>query len=180
MLAKRRWLLSAAASLIILGLFLFIAQVREIEAAIKVRPEVGYLAPDFTLTSLDGKMVHLSDFRGKKGIFINFWATWGPPCPLEMPTLEKVYQEYQSRGLEILAISIDAGPKSAVKNFIKKFRLTFPVLLDPEMEVMALYRLFSIPASFLVDKQGMIRFKELGYRDWTNPESRKMLEETLR
>ncbi len=93
--------------------------------------------------------------------------------------MEQAYQEYRSRGLEILAVSIDAGPKSTVKNFMEEFRLTFPALLDPEGEVMYLYRLFSIPASFLIDKQGIIRSKELGYRDWTDPESRKKLEAIL-
>ena len=94
--------------------------------------------------------------------------------------MEQVYQEYRSRGLEILAVSIDVGPKSVVKNFMQEFRLTFPALLDPEREVMSRYRLFSIPASFLIDKEGIIRFKELGYRDWTDPESRKKLEATLK
>jgi cytochrome c biogenesis protein CcmG, thiol:disulfide interchange protein DsbE len=177
---KRGWVLFVVAGLLLLGLSLVIIRVRESKAAPTVRPQVGYLAPDFTLPSLDGKMVRLSDFRGKKGVFINFWATWCPPCRLEMPTMEQAYQEYQSRGLEILAVSIDVGPKSVVRDFMQEFRLTFPALLDPEGEVMHLYRLFSIPASFLIDKHGIIRFKELGYRDWTNPKSRKKLEAILK
>lgn len=150
------------------------------KAAYEVRPEVGYLAPDFTLPDLDGKTVRLSDFRGKKAIFLNFWATWCPPCRLEMPTMEKAYQDYKGRGLEILAVTIDAGPKNVVKNFLEEFKLTFPVLLDPDMEVMHRYRLFSIPATILIDKDGMIRHRELGYRDWTDPKSRKLLEEILK
>jgi peroxiredoxin len=177
---KRGWALFATVSLALLGLSLVIVQVRESKAAPKVRPEVGYLAPDFALPNLDGKTVRLSDLRGKKGVFINFWATWCPPCRLEMPTMEQAYQEYKSRGLEILAVSIDVGPKSVVKNFMQELRLTFPALLDPEREVMYLYRLFSIPVSFLIDKRGIIRFKELGYRDWTDPESRKQLEMILK
>jgi peroxiredoxin len=141
---------------------------------------VGYLAPDFTLPNLDGTMVRLSDFRGKKGVFINFWATWCPPCRLEMPTMEKVYQEYRSRGLEILAVSIDVGPKSVVTNFMRELKLTFPVLLDPEMEVLRTYKFFALPASVLINKQGIIRFKEQGYRNWTDPESRKKLEAILK
>lgn len=109
MLAKRRWGQIAPTSLVLLVLSLVVIQVTESKAAPKVRPEVGYLAPDFTLPTLDGKTVRLSDYQGKKGVFINFWATWCPPCRLEMPTMEKVYQEYQSQGLEILAVSIDAG-----------------------------------------------------------------------
>jgi len=144
------------------------------------RPEVGHPAPDFTLPTLDGKMARLSAFRGKKAVLINFWATWCAPCRLEMPTMEKAYQKCKGKGLEILAVSVDAGPKSAVKNFMDELGLTFPALLDPEMKVLQLYRLFAVPASFLLDKQGVIRFKELGYRDWTDPESTKLLQQVLR
>jgi peroxiredoxin len=177
-LANRAWIV-AAASLLLLGFSIVIVHVRGGKAAPGVRPEVGYLAPDFTLPDLDGKPVRLSDFRGKKAIFLNFWATWCPPCRLEMPTMEKAYQVHKSRGLEILAVSIDTGPKAAVKDFMLEFKLTFPALLDPDMEVMQLYRLFSIPATILIDKEGIIRHRELGYRDWTDSESRKRLEEIL-
>jgi len=158
----------------------FIVQVRGSNAVSKVSPEVGYLAPDFALPNLDGKTVRLSDYQGKRGVFINFWATWCPPCRLEMPTMEKVYQEYQSQGLEILAVSIDAGPKGAIESFMRELKLTFPLLLDPEMEVMRMYKFFALPSSVLIDKQGIIRFKEQGYRDWTLPESRKKLEQILK
>ncbi|HLE20634.1 MAG TPA: TlpA disulfide reductase family protein, partial [Vicinamibacteria bacterium] len=140
----------------------------------------GYLAPDFTLPSLDGQTVRLSDFRGKKAILLNFWATWCAPCRLEMPTMDKAYQEYKSRGLEILAVNLDAGSNSVVKNFMHELSLSFPALLDPDMEVLRLYRQFSIPATFLIDKQGIVRHRELGYRDWTDPESRKLLEAIVR
>lgn len=180
MLAKRRWGLVAPASLVLLVLSLVVIQVTESKAAPKVRPQVGYLAPDFALPNLNGKTVRLSDFRGKKGVFINFWATWCPPCRLEMPTMEKVYQEYRSRGLEILAVSIDVGPKDAIESFMRQLKLTFPVLLDPEMEVLRTYKFFALPASVLINKQGIIRFKEQGYRNWTDPESRKKLEAILK
>ncbi len=94
--------------------------------------------------------------------------------------MEEAYREYRPGGLEILAISIDTGPKDVIRNFMQEYGLTFPVLLDPESEVMYLYRLFSIPASFLIDTEGIIRFKELGYRDWTDAESRKKLEAILK
>ena len=167
------------ASLLLFGLSLIIVQGRGGKAMPEISPEVGYRAPDFALPGLDGQRVRLSDFRGKKAIFLNFWATWCPPCRLEMPTMEKAYQEYKSRGLEVLAVSIDAGQKSVVKNFLQEFKLTFPALLDPDMEVLRLYRMFSLPATFLIDKEGIIRHRELGYRDWTDPESRKLLEEIL-
>lgn len=180
MVAKRGTVLIVTAGLLLLALSFVMVQLRGGRAAPEARPEVGYVAPDFALPTLDGQTVRLSDFRGKKAVFINFWATWCPPCRLEMPTMEKAYQEYKSRGLEILAVSIDAGPKSVVKNFLQEFNLTFPAVLDPKMEVLSLYQISGIPGSFLIDKQGIIRHRELGYRDWTTPESRKLLEEILK
>ncbi len=180
MVARRGWILLGAASLVFVGVSLALLQVRGGKAALEARPEVGYLAPDFALASLNGQTVRLSDFRGKEAILLNFWATWCAPCRLEMPTMDKAYQEYKSRGLEILAVSLDAGSKSVVKSFMQELKLEFPVLLDPEMEVLRLYRMVGIPASFLIDKQGIIRHREVGYRDWTTPESRKLLEAILR
>src|SRR3990172_10202534 len=75
-------------------------------------PELGRRAPDFTLPDLAGKRVRLADSRGKKAVLLNFWATWCAPCREEMPTIDKAYQEYKSRGLEILAVSLDAGSNS--------------------------------------------------------------------
>jgi cytochrome c biogenesis protein CcmG/thiol:disulfide interchange protein DsbE len=180
MLAKRGWILLVAASLLLAGVSLVIVQVRGGRAPLEARPEVGYLAPEFILPSLDGQTVRLSDFRGKKAVFLNFWATWCVPCRQEMPTMEKAYQEYKSRGLEILAVSLDTGSKSAVRNFMSELKLGYPALLDPEMEVLRLYRQFSIPATFLIDKQGIVRHRELGYRDWTTPEARTLLEAILK
>jgi peroxiredoxin len=176
---KRGWLLFMTLALLCIGISLIILQQRGGDAEPEVRPEVGYLAPDFALPTLDGQTVRLSDFRGKKAVFLNFWATWCSPCRLEMPTMETAYQDYKGRGLEILAVSLDAGPKSAVKNFMQELKLTYPALQDPDMEVLRLYRMFSLPASFLIDKQGIIRFREVGYRDWTDPESRKLIEAIL-
>lgn len=169
-----------AVGLFVLGGFLVIVQRQGSKAPPEVRPEVGYFAPDFTLPSLDGQTVRLSDFRGKKAILLNFWATWCAPCRLEMPTMDKVYQAYKSQGLEILAVNLDAGSNSAVKDFMHELNLSFPALLDPDMEVLRLYRQFSIPATFLIDKQGIVRHREVGYRDWTDPESRKLLDAILR
>ena len=180
MVTKGRWVVLGGATLVLLGLSLVVIRVQGGKAAPEIRPEVGYLAPDFALPGLDGQTVRLSDFRGKKAIFLNFWATWCVPCRLEMPTMEKAYQEYKSRGLEILAVSLDAGSNSVVKNFMQELKLNFPVLLDPDMEVLRLYRMVGIPASFLIDKQGIVRHREVGYRDWTTPESRKLLETILK
>jgi len=152
--------------------------------AAHVQPAVGHRAPDFTLRDPQGKSVRLSQVLGRKAVLLNFWATWCVPCREEMPTMERAYQEYKARGLEILAISLDVGPEatvaSAVTKFMAELKLSFPALLDPEWKVVKLYRVIGIPATFLIDRRGVIRAVEVGPRDWFSHESRKKLEQILK
>jgi len=145
-----------------------------------VRPEEGHIAPDFALKTLEGKTVRLSEFRGKKVVLINFWATWCPPCRSEMPTMQQIYTEYKGKGFEILAINIERDSKEEILEFMKELRLTFPVLLDSDMKVTRTYRLIGLPVSMLIDRQGIIRSKTIGYHDWTDKESRKRVEDLLK
>ena len=96
-------------------------------------PRVGQPLPDFTLPDLQGNKVQLSALRGKV-VFINIWATWCPPCVEEMPTMQRLYDRLHDRGLEVLAISIDALGAQVVKPFMQQYRLTFPALLDPTVQ----------------------------------------------
>ncbi|MGH7363036.1 MAG: peroxiredoxin family protein [Candidatus Methylomirabilales bacterium] len=148
------------------------------------QPTVGHAAPDFTAPDVHSRPIRLADFRGKHAVLLNFWATWCVPCRQEMPTMERAYREYKGRGLEILAVSIDVGHlpvvAAAVTQFMEELKLTFPALLDPEMEVARRYRVFGIPITFLIDREGIIRAREAGFRDWTTPDSRGKLEELLR
>lgn len=144
------------------------------------RPEEGHPAPDFSLKSLDGKTVRLSDLRGKKVVLINFWATWCPPCRFEMPTMQQIYSEYKGKGFEILAINIEPDATKEIREFMKELRLSFPVLLDPEMKVARKYRVFGLPVSVLIDRQGVIRLRDTGYNDWSSKESRRHVETLLK
>ena len=145
---------------------------------------VGHAAPDFTAPDVRSRPIRLAHFRGKQAVLLNFWATWCVPCRLEMPTMEQAYREHKGRGLEILAVSIDVGHlpvvAASVAQFMEELKLTFPALLDPEMEVARRYRVFGIPVSFLIDREGIIRAREAGFRDWTSPESRRLIEQVLR
>lgn len=147
------------------------------------QPTVGHAAPDFTAPDVQGRPVRLADFRGKRAVLLNFWATWCVPCRLEMPTMEHAYREYKDLGLEILAVSIDVGNPpvvaATVVQFMEELKLTFPALLDPEMEVARRYRVFGIPITFLIDREGIIRGRKPGFRDWTTPDSRRKLQELL-
>jgi len=123
-------------------------------------PMVGYGAPDFTLTNLDGKSVHLRDFRGRV-VVINFWATWCEPCRTEMPIFQSAYRVNQPLGLEILAVNFDE-PRSEVQEFRDQMFLGFTMLLDPGGVIQRLYRVSGYPTTFFVDREGVIRAQHVG------------------
>ena len=109
---------------------------------------------DFELEDLDGNKVSLSDFKGKK-VFLNFWATWCPPCKAEMPDIEKLYQETRDTGLVILAVNVGEN-KETVKDFITNNKYSFPVLLDVKGEISQLYQVTGIPTSYFIDTEGYL------------------------
>lgn len=123
-------------------------------------PEIGKLAPDFELSSLDGQVVSLSDFRGKP-VFLNFWATWCGPCRFEMPFIQKMYEGLSSEGLVVLAVNVQENP-TRVKEFVESFGLTFPVLLATNSEVPLAYNIRGIPATFFIDENGIIQDIKIG------------------
>lgn len=123
----------------------------------------GNLAPDFELKTLDGSSIRLSSLKGKK-VILNFWATWCPPCRSEMPDIEKFYVDQKDKGLEVLAVNLTNAEKNRadVAPFLKNFGITFPVVLDEKGSVGELYNINPIPASFVIDTQGVIRKKLVG------------------
>lgn len=166
------------------GSLLLVLAGTAVVGAVDVQPAVGHRAPDFTLRSGEGKPVQLAQVLKGKAVFLNFWATWCPPCREEMPSMERVYRDYKTRGLEILAVSIDAGDEAAVPARVKAFMagltLTFPALLDPKMEVVRAYRLRGLPTTYLIDRTGVIRAAVVGPRDWATPEFRERLDGLLK
>lgn len=134
-------------------------------------------APDFTLKDINGKDISLSSFKGKV-MLINFWGTFCVPCRKEMPSLEIIYKTYKDKGFVVLAVSEDKSI-SSVKEFVKEYRLTFPVVLDEDKKVAKQYKVSILPVTFLLDKKGMISKKFFGEREWTDAESKKMVEELL-
>ena len=132
------------------------------------RTENGIPAPNFTLTDLSGKTVKLSDYKGKV-LFLNFWATWCPPCRAEIPDFVEAYAEQKANGLEILGISVDTRGKAAVVDFIDKYKINYPVVLDSRQKTEKLVNDYQpgqyIPATIIIDKSGRIRHKEVGAID---------------
>ncbi len=142
-------------------------------------PELGRRAPDFTLPDLASKPVRLADFQGKKAVLINFWATWCPPCREEMPTLERLSRSRRD-AIEVLGVNVEPGSPAKVRAFVRELGVSFPILLDPDLAVGKLYRVRGLPTSFIVDREGIVRFREIGYRDWTDSESQFVLDQALR
>ena len=139
-----------------------------VEFSNQVAIESGIPAPDFTFPGLDGKMVSLSDYKGKV-VLVNIWATWCPPCVDEMPSMEKLYRKFKGEDFEILAVSIDESGSEAVAPFMEKTRLTFPALIDSKGAIKPLYRITGIPESFIIDKQGILTKKIVGPVNWATP-----------
>ncbi len=119
-------------------------------------------APSFVLSTVKSDRVSLDNYKGKV-VMLQFFATWCPPCRMEAPEVESVYEKYRDKGFVVLAVSIDEGPTaaSAVSKFAKEFNITYPVLLD-DGKVSRQYQLISIPTSFIIDKQGKLRNKHIG------------------
>ncbi|MDA2301523.1 redoxin domain-containing protein [Bacillus cereus] len=126
--------------------------------------EIGKSAPDFELTKLDGTNVKLSDLKGKK-VILNFWATWCGPCQQEMPDMEAFYKEHKEN-VEILAINYTPSEKGGgaekVSNFAKEKGITFPILLDKNIDVTTAYKVITIPTSYFIDTKGVIQDKFIG------------------
>ncbi|GGE83749.1 peroxiredoxin family protein [Priestia taiwanensis] len=121
---------------------------------------VGDIAPDFQLQTLDGKTAKLSDYRGKR-VMVNFWATWCPPCRAEMPDMVKLYEEQNVMILAVNLTQTEPGTQ-AVQSFVNEFGLPFPILLDEEINVATQYEVRPIPTSYMIDSQGIIHYKALG------------------
>jgi peroxiredoxin len=143
-----------------------------------IRPAQQKLAEDFTLKTADGGMFQLSEHRGKV-VFINFWATWCPPCREEMPAMERLFQRNQKGSLVMLAVSVDADP-TVVAQFLKEQRFTFTIGLDPTMKLADTYGVRALPASFIVDPQGHLAALALGPRTWDNRAAQTLVERMSR
>jgi len=119
---------------------------------------------EINLKDMHGRMVKLSDFRGKV-VFINFWATWCPPCREEMPAMEKLHQRLKESDFVMVGINLQE-PASLVRAFFKKFKLTFVSLLDSDGEVGTKFGIRSIPTTIILDKEGRIMGAAIGARKW--------------
>ena len=127
-------------------------------------PLHGTPAPDFTLNDLDGAPVSLKDFRGKV-LVVNFWATWCPPCRVEMPSMQRAWAAFQNEGIIFLGIDIGESEDRVVQ-FMADLGLDFPVLLDTESTVTNAWPVKGLPTTVVVDPQGRMVYRAIGAREW--------------
>jgi peroxiredoxin len=135
---------------------------------------VGHAAPDFTLTDMQGQKVTLSQFRGKV-VVLNFWATWCPPCREEMPSMERLHRDLESKGLVMLAVNVEENGKKAVSQFLQKTPYSFPILLDSESDAQNAYGVFRFPESYIIDRNGVVVEKIIGGRNWLSGPTFKVI-----
>jgi peroxiredoxin len=123
--------------------------------------QAGKEAPAFKLSNLAGQQVSLKDFRGKI-VLLDFWATWCPPCRQSIPALQELHKEYSSKGFLVVGVSLDEDP-GVVPEFVKQEGIDYPILLGGESDVSLSYEVRGIPAMYLVDKQGRVVRRWIGY-----------------
>ena len=139
---------------------------------------IGSVAPDFELKDPDGKLVHLSDFRGKF-VFLNFWATWCEPCVDEMPAMMTLNETLKDRDFQMLAVSVDTRWE-AIEEFYAQYELDLPTLLDPAQAVSrGRYKATGFPETFLIDQNGHVRDIVIGPRLWADPQVIAQIEEMM-
>ena len=136
-------------------------------------------APEFSLHDMDGEPYRLSDYRGKV-VMLNFWATWCPPCRREMPSMQRLYEKYKDRGLVVVAVNQWEEP-DLVFEFTGRLSLepTFPILFDRESRIAEQYEVKGLPTTYLLDREGKIRYRAIGGREFDHPEVEALIEGLL-
>ena len=140
--------------------------------------KVGQPAPEFSAQDLGGQTVSLSDYRGKKVVLVDFWATWCGPCRMSMPGLQSLQDDFQRRGLETLSVNQRESAEQAGE-FMKKKGYGFHVLLDPDSAIATQYSVRGIPTLLAVDKEGVVQWIQLGYSP-VDSELRRVLEKLVK
>ncbi|MFK9093133.1 thiol-disulfide oxidoreductase ResA [Bacillus salipaludis] len=151
---KKRRLVIRSIILLVLGAAVAYSLYANLTKDKKQKVAEGEIAPDFALVDMQGNKHRLSDYRGQ-GVFLNFWGTWCPPCKKEMPYINNQYHQYKDNGVQVLSVDIQE-PELAVNQFAERLKLDFPIMIDKDKEVMNVYGVDLLPATFLIDKDGKV------------------------
>jgi cytochrome c biogenesis protein CcmG, thiol:disulfide interchange protein DsbE len=172
---RQQWTL--VASVVMTALF-------GVALAIKLRPqlnllEVGSTAPDFKAVELPGgRPATIENYRGKV-VLLNIWATWCPPCKVEMPSMERLHKKLAGTDFQLVAVSVDEEDSSVVNKFVQEYGLTFPVLHDQDGSIRQIYQTTGVPESFVIDRDGVIVKKVIGAADWDAPVNENLIRRLL-
>jgi thiol-disulfide isomerase/thioredoxin len=144
------------------------------------RVEVGIEAPSYAARSLTGDSVSLALLRGNP-VLLNVWATWCLPCKEEIPYLEALHRKHAAAGLQIIGVSVDnRGDESKINDFAKDFSMTYPIWRDPDERVNSRFLAIGVPSTYLIDRDGILRWRHLGTLRATSPGFTKALDEVLK
>jgi peroxiredoxin len=143
----------------------------------KFPQEPAIFAPDFSLPGVTETEIKLSDYKGKI-VLLNFWATFCVPCRLEMPSLQALSEKYSNDNVEIIAISVDHGREKAVRKWIAKNKLDFPIALEGK-DAGTIYEVSALPVTFIIGKQGQLIGRILGEREWNSAATTQLIESLL-
>lgn len=164
---KKTWI-SVAIIVVLVGITLFFNLSKSNNSdfdmdvsGIEVKPAKGFVAPKFSISDVDGNKVTLTDLRGKP-VFINFWASWCPPCKEEMPYIEEAYKKHNDRITFLMINAIEADTFEDMTAYMQEYQYSFPVQLDKKNLVSDLYQVFGYPTSYFIDKRGVITDKVQG------------------
>jgi len=135
-------------------------------------------APNFTLKSLTGKNIKLSELTGNV-VLVNFWASWCAPCRQEMPLLNAIHNKYEPLGFTVVGVNVEEQVANA-RAFITERPVDFPILLDSKNQVSKLYNVIAMPTTVVIDRDGNMRFLHQGYQSGDEAEYRKMVKKLVR
>ncbi len=125
-------------------------------------PRLGEPAREYAAATLAGDTVTLASLKGKV-VLLNLWATWCTPCRMETPYLQSLFEEHEAEGFEIVGISMDTGNAADdVAMFVEEYEVTYTILHDPQMRGMELYQVLGLPATFLIDREGVLQWMRYG------------------
>lgn len=161
---KRNGLVFIALCIVIIGMVVsgkYLNSVRGRNRVVVTGDVRGKVAPDFELTSLDGKRVKLSDYRGK-AVLLNFWATWCSPCKVEMPWFVDLQKKYGNDGLVVLGVAMDDSDSSKIAQFASEMGVNYPVLLGTDKVSEEYGNVEFLPTSFYIDREGKFVGKGVG------------------
>jgi peroxiredoxin len=134
--------------------------IKSVPADLSAGSRIGDTAPDFTLETIDGRQISLSDYRGKN-VILNFWATWCGPCRFETTTVEAIHEAWSDKGVVVLGVNLQDGFENA-RSYAKTYNLKFTIPVDVPGDAVRLYGIHGIPTTFFINREGVITAIKVG------------------